>query len=171
VGQAFALNGVDQSVSIPDAPALRPASVTLEAWIKLNTTVGRQVIISKPVGFGSFESYYLYLDLPGGLIGRVGDISGPGAVIGGSTLTTGRWYHVAYTFEGALKQQVLYLDGVEVASGTGTKSPGYDTQPVLLGRDTVNGAPAYFLQGSIDEAAIYNRALSAAEVMALFQTP
>jgi concanavalin A-like lectin/glucanase superfamily protein len=53
------------------------------------------------------------------------------------------------------------------AGGAGSKSPGYDSQPLLLGRDTDNGAPNFFLQGRIDEAAIYNRALSVWEIASI----
>jgi len=169
VGQAFTFNGVNQSVIIPDAPALRPASVTLEAWVKLNTTVGRQYLFSKLVGFVNYESYALYLELPGGIVGRVGDITNFGTTISAGNLVTGRWYHVAYTFEGVFKQQFLYLDGVPIASGTGNKSIGYDAQPVLLGRDNFNGGPNFFFNGSLDEPAIYNRALSRAEIASIYQ--
>jgi len=44
-----------------------------------------------------------------------------------------------------------------------TTSIGYDTQPLLLGRDTENGVPRFFLQGQIDQAAIYARARLIAE--------
>ena len=167
VGQAFALNGVNQSIAIPDAPALRPSSVTLEAWLKLNTTAGIQAIFSKPVGSGSSKSYLLYLN-GGRVMGRIGDITGAGDILSGPVLTTERWYHVAYTFDGDYKQQFLYLDGVRVASGAGNKSIGYDAQSLLLGRDSENGAPRFFLNGSLDESAIYNRVLSGEEIVSIY---
>jgi hypothetical protein len=43
-----------------------------------------------------------------------------------------------------------------------------DTQPLLLGRDTENGKPNSFLQGRIDEAAIYNRVLNPIEIEAIY---
>jgi hypothetical protein len=49
-----------------------------------------------------------------------------------------------------------------------TKSIGYDAQPLLLGRDTENGIPNFFLKGRIDEAAIYNRALSGTEIASIY---
>jgi len=63
----------------------------------------------------------------------------------------------AYTFDGTAQRQVLYLDGGQVASSATTLAAGYDTQSLYLGRDTENGAPNYFLQGSLDEAAVYSR--------------
>lgn len=75
-------------------------------------------------------------------------------------LAAGTWHHVAYTFDGTAQRQVLYLDGGQVASSATTLAAGYDTQSLYLGRDTENGAPNYFLQGSLDEAAVYSRALT-----------
>jgi hypothetical protein len=43
----------------------------------------------------------------------------------------------------------------------------YDTQPLLLGRDTENGVPRFFLKGRIDEATIYNRALNPMEIASI----
>jgi hypothetical protein len=78
----------------------------------------------------------------------------------------GRWYHFAYTFDDANNRQTLYVDGLPVVSGTETKSPGYDTHAFILGADNEAGTLSYFLNGEIDEAALYNRALTAQEVMA-----
>ena len=82
--------------------------------------------------------------------------------------TPGRWYHIAYSFDGPTKQQALYVDTALVAIGVGTKNPGYDTSPFLLGCDLAGGGYAYPLLGRIDEAALYNRALSASEIAAVY---
>src|SRR4030095_4118922 len=50
VGQAFLFDGTNDSVEIPDSPALRPASVTLDAWIMVNAGTGTRTIIGKPLG-------------------------------------------------------------------------------------------------------------------------
>lgn len=80
----------------------------------------------------------------------------------------GLWYHLAYTFDDTAKRQALYVNGLQVASGVASRSIGYDNQPLLLGRDVVNGAPKRFLHGSIDEATIYNRELRKEEIAWLY---
>jgi len=60
VGQAFSFNGVNQYVQIEDSPSLEPQSVTLECWFNANNTVGREALISKPVGGGTYDSYQIW---------------------------------------------------------------------------------------------------------------
>jgi hypothetical protein len=168
VNQAFSLNGTGACIEIPDAPALRPVSLTLEAWVWFDTVSGIQVVFAKPIGTGTSDSYALWLQ-DGSLKGAVGDAAGIGVILSVSiSFTTGHWHHVAYTFDDGTKQQVLYVNGTQVAVGTATKSIGYDAQSLFLGRDTENGAPNFFFQGRIDEPAVYNRALNSAEVMSIY---
>ncbi len=44
----------------------------------------------------------------------------------------------------------------------------YDTRPFIIGADIENGSPAFFHHGQIDEVALYDRALSAGEVAAIY---
>lgn len=164
VGTAFSFIGPGGAVEIEDAPALRPVSVTLEAWVLFLSTGGSQGIISKPFGGGTADSYQLWLE-NGSLKGVVSDLTGAGSVINVPfTPILGQWYHVAFTFDDSNKQQVLYINGTAVAFGISNVSIGYDGHPVFLGADVDNGNMVLFLSGRIDEAAIYNRALSPAEI-------
>ncbi|MGD0605769.1 MAG: LamG-like jellyroll fold domain-containing protein [Streptosporangiaceae bacterium] len=168
VGQAFSLDGSTGCVEIPDAAAVELTSLTLEAWVLFDSTSGLSTVFAKPVGSGPYDSYSLWLT-SGTLNGILSDVTGFGAQLSATApLTTGTWYHVAYTVDDGVGQQALYVNGVQVASGATTLSAGYDTQPLLLGRDTENGAPNYFLQGLIDEASIYNRALTPAEIVSIY---
>jgi hypothetical protein len=72
-------------------------------------------------------------------------------------------------FDPGIKLQVLYVDGIQVATGSASSPIAYDAQPLLLGRgQAAGGTPIAFLHGRIDEAAIYNRALSGAEIASIF---
>jgi len=169
VGQAFALNGTDAFIEIPDAPTLRPVSLTLEAWLAFDATFSRDgVIVAKPAGQVGSASFKLSRD-HGLLNGVIGDASGVGrATTVGFSPVPGRFYHVAFTFDSGTMQQSLYLDGVRVQTASATKSIAYDGQPLLLGGDSFNGTPTGSLQGRIDEASIYNRALTPLEIASIF---
>jgi hypothetical protein len=167
VGQAFSLDGADDCVEIPDAPARRPASLTVEAWVAFDDTSGLRAIITKPVGGGTSDSFALWLT-GGTLKGAVGDASGLGPELATPFAPApGRWYHLAYTFDDGAGRQAIYIDGARAAAGTVTRSIGYDAQPLLLGRDTENGTPNFFFKGRIDEPAIYDRALTETEIASI----
>jgi hypothetical protein len=74
-------------------------------------------------------------------------------------LTEGQWHHVAGTWDGLTQR--LYLDGVEIDSLTPTGALAAGTMIRLSSPD---GEP---LNGMLDDARIYNRALSQREIAAL----
>jgi hypothetical protein len=168
VGQAFTLDGSTGFVEIPDASVLRPVSLTLEAWVSFDATSGIRVVFAKLVGPSINASYSLWLE-NGTLRGAVGDATARGPILNVSfSPVPGRWYHLAYTFDDGRKLQTLYLDGLSVATGAATNSIGYDAQSLLLGRGRQNGTANFFLQGLIDEATIYSRALNGAEIASVY---
>lgn len=169
VGQTFALDGADDYVQVPDSQTLRPASVTIEAWVKFFATNGIRIVLVKPLGNNTtFDSYGLALQ-DGAVLAAICDNGGFGPFLTGPANTVpGQWYHLAYTFDDSSKQQVLYVNGVPVASGTANKTISYDTHPLLLGADVENGTLSFFHNGLIDEASLYNRALTSDEVATIY---
>ena len=168
VGSAFALDGFNDYIQVPDSPSLRPPSITLEGWFLFNAANGIRVLCAKPLGSGNLDSYGIWLE-NGVLKAAICDNGGFGVVLGTPfSPSFGHWYHIAYTFDDASKQQVLYVDRVTVALGLGDRSIAYDTKPLLLGADIESGNRAFFFPGRIDELALYNRALTAQEVASIY---
>ena len=168
VGQTFALDGVNDYVQVPDSQTLRPVSVTIEAWVKFFATNGIRIVLVKPLGSGTFDSYGLALQ-DGAVLAAICDNSGFGPFLTGPpNIAPGQWYHLAYTFDDSSKQQVLYVNGIPAASGTANKTMSYDTHPVLLGADVENGVLSFFHHGQIDEASLYNRALTGDEIATIY---
>lgn len=167
VGQAFAFDGSNDYVTIPDTASLRPTSLTLEGWFSFSSTGGNQVLFTKPVG--TFYNSFLIWLKNGTLEGDVGDGAGGGNGVGVPfTPVAGRWYHVAFTFDINAQRAALYLDGALIGTTVMSGTIVYDTHPVLLGADIDFGSATGFFNGRIDEAAIYNRALGAAEIAAIY---
>ena len=88
----------------------------------------------------------------------------------GSQLTPGEWRHVTVTLDGSTGAMVLYVDGVEAARTTTTIKPSelYDANKDYSGYigKSLYAADPYF-GGEVDDFRIYDRALTAAEVMEL----
>ena len=76
-GQAFGFDGTNDSVTVPDAPGLRPASVTIEGWIKIQDVTGVHVVIGKRVGGATLDSYSMWIG-SGVLYAAISDNIGTG---------------------------------------------------------------------------------------------
>lgn len=81
-------------------------------------------------------------------------------LVGGVPLPTGRWVHLAATYDG--KMMRLFMDGQEIASMERSGPILENARPIILGGYEV-GHPAFFT-GWLDEVKLYRRALSGEEV-------
>ena len=79
----------------------------------------------------------------------------------------GQWSHLAMTYDSASGINIMYLNGVEVIRRHWPGGILNGTARVLIGKEDSN-LPRHFF-GGIDEAMIYNRALTPQEIMATFQ--
>ncbi|MFJ6000436.1 family 43 glycosylhydrolase [Streptomyces sp. NPDC092370] len=86
----------------------------------------------------------------------------------GSRLTPGEWRHVTVTLDGSTGAMVLYVDGIEAARTTTTIKPSelYDANKDYsgyIGRSQYAADP--YFGGEVDDFRVYDRALTATEVM------
>jgi hypothetical protein len=170
VGQAFRFDGTSSYVRVPDSQALEPSTLSVEAWVNSSVLGSDRYIIAKGANGGTAASYALSTGPQSGLRFYVYDggtfVESPDA---GTAVWDGKWHHVVGTYDGASVR--LYVDGTEVGNGTPTNLQiSYalpTTNDLFIGTygDLMSG---HFFNGLVDEPSIYNRALSAAEVQALF---
>jgi hypothetical protein len=86
--------------------------------------------------------------------------------ISGGSMTLNKWHLITGVFA-ATNSRILYLDGVQVASSTSNKSSPAGLDRVALGA-LRRSSPTGYTTGELKDARIYSRALSAAEVWALY---
>ncbi len=135
---------------------------TFSAWVYPTSTYG--VFMSN----GSVQSDVLGVNLyigAGKPIFEVCNSSARNSIIGSSGLSLNTWYYLTGTWDGTTVS--LYVNGVLIASSTETitPTPAYD---LTLGEDGTHWS-SYHLNGLLDDARVYNRSLSAAEVSALYR--
>ena len=82
----------------------------------------------------------------------------------GGTAFDGSWHSVAFRRNGTAFE--LFVDGTRVASTTATLATGSTCNRTTLMHSLINGTTGY-AKGSIQHAAIWNRALSDSEIMAI----
>jgi hypothetical protein len=178
-GQAFSFDGSNSYVFVPDSATLSPsASITVDVCIAASPTGNYEIFVSKfnhnsgPPGSPPDDSYAL-LARPDGAprwqLETVGGGSVTDNILDATSVNIldGRFHHLAGTYDGNMMR--LYVDGVLVFSQAATGSIQACTTPLLLGAGYNNGTVDYYTKGLLDEAAIYNRALSASEIQNLYK--
>jgi hypothetical protein len=154
VGGALSFDGVNDYVDCGTGSSLMPTSaITVEAWFNTNSVSTYGTIASTFYYWG----YFLRINPNfAGIEFAPGICYSPTGII-----QTGVWYHVAGTFDGTLAQ--IYVNGQLVGSQR-SGSLTYSGQSRLRIGNNPDGA--LWFNGVIDEVKIYNRALSAAEILA-----
>jgi PKD repeat protein len=169
VGTAYDFDGVGDYVESPETTSLRPQYTSLLAWIKPITAQNHDNIISKAYaesgGQGRYYSYGLKIHA-NGKIAFVADIQLTNKAITTTTsVNFNQWYLITATWDGNYMR--LFINGTEqVCTGdTGLYSGGLGysgwNYGVNIGRYSAGSS---FFEGEIDEAAIYDRALSPSEI-------
>jgi len=163
---AASFNGTDSHLEIPDNNLLDATpALTLSFWFRATTLGNNTGMVSKRVSFDNNNSYSTYLGLDGKLYVDV--VSNNNRFASNTTFNSGRWYHIAFVFNGSLPQTErvqLYVNGSldRTATETSTSIPNF-TAPLRIGMLNSGGT---IFDGLIDEIRIHRRALGAAEVLA-----
>ena len=162
IDNAVSLNGSNGYVSLPEGIVSKLTDFSITTWVKLD----RVDNWARLFDFGSGTNKYMFLTPRNGANGRLRYAIRNGSVVQqidtDSTLTSGRWYHLAVTQSGTTA--ILYLDGVEVGRNT-----NMTLTPSSLGNTTQNWIgrsqwPDPLLAGLVDDFKIYSKALNTSEI-------
>ena len=182
-----------QHVTFGTASGLGVTTFTLEAWVKraaggvtMSTgTLGFDGLDGRPngiypvltKGMGEGESpaqinmnYFMGITATG-VIGadfedKAGGVNHP--IWGATVVPVGEWHHIAVTYTGSC--WAIYLDGAaETMNGTTCanatpESISIQHAGLAAGLNSTGGLAAGYFSGMIDEARVWNRALSQAEI-------
>lgn len=160
---------------VQDAAELKPSAFTIAGWIKPSSTVGWDTLIAKGASGldGNIpwfaDTYWLGLAANGYPTLYTYDVSGSTTETkAAAPLATGRWYHLAATYDGSVAR--VFVDGVQVAESTIDMPLYYDVNavPLTIGEDWQGGSPnGAAFEGAIDDVTVHGRALSGADIAAM----
>jgi len=138
-------------------------SLTLEAWVNLDTT-------ADPTAYydilGNFPDY------------GIGFVPGDGVKMYTSStgVTTppaslGQWHYLVGVYDGTANTSTVWMDGVQgPAKSGGSGLTAFSSNPVLIAASRDGSNNSFNLKGYVAEVAIYTNALSAAQLRIHFRT-
>jgi hypothetical protein len=168
VGNAFKFDGNPNKssyVNIPDAPSLDSTTGTWDFWF--NTTQNQQYVgvVGKSDSGSSINGITMQLFQGHARV----EVKGPGPTLLLEPMTPilndGQWHQMTLTFQSG-GTVILYIDGQARAMGTAPTFSFGANDPLRFGVMTDSFWTPY--SGLLDEVQVFNRALSAPEVQAIF---
>lgn len=140
-------------------------SVTVEAWIQCSAAQSwRQMIFA--LDDGHFQLCQLRIDTDGKVQWVTNDStdSSQFAAKSATVVTTGSKFYLAGTHDGTLNTLTIYVNGVSDGTAVSTSSWTGTAPGPQIAQQLISGIHQNPYIGVVDEVAVYNRCLTAAEV-------
>lgn len=167
-------DGINDEVTVPDSPLLRPLSVTLACWVSFNATgqTGR-TIAGKWNYLTNQRGWMLQAVATDKVMWSAQSAGTPydanKSATSATTFSQDRWYHLCGVLQaGGLAE--LYVNGVLDASSSAT-SAGYATTAKFEIGGYSNADVSGFFNGRVDDIRVYNRRLTVPEIKLLASDP
>jgi len=158
-GRALSFDGVNDYVTVPDAPSLDlTTGMTLEAWLypTAGGTAWRQAVL-KETGGGLAYGLYAFDNngRPSGFLRAGSEIGSAGS----SVLPLNTWSHLAATYDATTLR--VFVNGNPVSERSVTGPIATSGSPLKIGGNAIWGE---FFKGRIDNVRVYNRALTSQDL-------
>ena len=163
-GNGVSLDGADDVVDTGEPLLNTAADYSTSAWVKLDKADGAfQTVVSQD-GPSTSDFFLQY----SGADQRFAMSFAGVRALAPAKPEVGRWYHLTGVRDTVRGELRLYVDG-ELAGTTGACLPqAAPTGNTVIGRGRYNGSAVDFLDGTVDQVHLYDRALSATEIRELF---
>ena len=167
-------DGTNDKVDVPFNAALNSTSFSFTFWMKWNGTIAATHKCPLASRSSSPIQGYICYVLPttqqisfwSGGAAAWDTLDAPNNATG--IIAPNTWYHVAGTFDGTSNLKTLYINGAQVGQKTAAALVRNTQFPLRIGSGATEGAGSFWFPGDMDEVAVFNRALSAAEVQAQY---
>ena len=171
---ALSFDGVDDYVDFGNILSLAGKSLTISAWIKVNQLPPpgyTYPFVARRQDSSPYNADYLVEVTSGGGICFTYAIppwNWYGTCTPGGIVSAGQWHHVVATFDSSSKTAKIYVNAVQRASQvTGQQLTSNPGAVFRLAYTWDKGTNKYY-SGVLDEIAVFDRALTDAEVSALY---
>lgn len=166
-GQAVYFDGVDDAidVNVVDTFQVNQNDFTYSIWFNASDLSNGRALLTNHTG-GQLK---ISLDINSGTLrGMFSNVPGPDSIVSCGSVETHRWYHVVFTGKWSDGLIRCYLNAGAPASIAYPSGQVGDTvfQNYRIGHSSQYAWP---FQGWIDEIAIWQRALSSAEIQQLYR--
>ena len=157
--EAMSFNGTDQYVDAGSA-SLNSNEGAVLAWIKTSYTSDFQIITA-------IDNQLQCRVLTTGEIRLILYHGGSFTTLNSTGLVNDcDWHHVAFTYNSSGMN--IYIDGSSISTSVDVTPLTTATDNFLIGARRISGTLSKYFNGSIDEVAIFNKALSASKIQQIY---
>ncbi len=168
---AATFDGSSGTVIVPDASGLRfdrTQAFSIEAWVKTSSSA-EQKIVSKMVNASPLRGFEFYVQ-SGKLNLTLVNTWSSNVIwrVGTTSVNDGTWHHVAVTYDGTSQASGVrfYVDGASETASTRLDSLTANTLNTQTLHIASRAGSAHRLNGTLQDVAIYPKALTASRVAA-----
>ena len=166
IGKAVYLDGVDDVISVGTSSKLIANNITFSLWLNLASLPATHggVMTNK-----NNSSYGINLSITSG--GVVESLVSTGSAYNyfyGSSISLDTWSHLAVSHNESDGRNVIYVDGQ--LAGTLTKALGYASAVDETQIGSFYNTQTLRINGLVDDVRVYSRALTASEILALYNS-
>jgi len=162
--EAALFDGTQSFLAAPAADHLNSDFTTVAFWVRVDELPGQAEAYM--VAFGGWQERFKISVPPHGkpVFTTNADAISDMDAGDGNELVPGVWTHLTFVHDGT--NDIIYMNGVEVASKAVAGALNSSTTPLGMGYDPVGGS--LFFEGALDDVLIFDEALDATAIADLY---
>jgi proline iminopeptidase len=170
VNRVLMLDGESDFLRVPDVPALHAftEAITMELWFQASSfypeTGQVNSLLRKNVWAGEENFFLRFRTMDGEPWLEVSAGAGIGTLRAYHEFKTGKWYHLASTYDGSAI--VAYINGIKIDSGSASGPMYIDGEDLFIGKGDPEFSEGEFFHGALDEIRLWNMARSQEAIQA-----